>query len=481
MALSRADLKILKTKYFPTNGRQLVKASDARKFFDAIIESAVNTVDDGTTIANVNADWLATSGAAEILNKPSTFTPSSHTHVISAITGLQDALDLLASIIYVDGEVSGLQSQIDGISALLSSDNINLDTIQEIVDAIENVQTWIDTIIVNDLVTGGTTKALSAQMGVTIQAQLDDAFSQISTKAEQGDLVGLSSHVDDLEIQIGSKAESSDVVAFVDALQLQIDGINILLSSDNIDLDTVQEIVDAIETVQLSLSTILVNDLITGGTTKALTAQQGVVLKGLIDALTTVVNGKQETLVSGTNIKTVNGVTILGSGDLEILIPKSIHIDAYRFVGIALTSPPTAAASLVVISSVTGAIGMLLRGGNNQDDGFSFSFMVPENYVSNGRFSINITTGVSASNVKIFLGMARNNSGDNYGTLSETDLNVVTSGVGTANLIKVVEIIPTFGIAPGDDYTIKVWRNPDDAQDTANISLYIQSIDFLYD
>ncbi len=68
-------------------------------------------------------------------------------------------------------------------------------------------------------------------------------------------------------------------------LQTQVNAINTLLTSDNVNLDTVQEIVDAIETVQTSLETILVNDLTTGGTTKALTAEMGKTLKGLIDEL----------------------------------------------------------------------------------------------------------------------------------------------------------------------------------------------------
>jgi len=68
-------------------------------------------------------------------------------------------------------------------------------------------------------------------------------------------------------------------------LQTQVNAINTLLTSDNVNLDTVQELVDAIETVQLSLSSILVNDLTTGGTTKALTAEMGKNLKGLIDGL----------------------------------------------------------------------------------------------------------------------------------------------------------------------------------------------------
>jgi len=41
---------------------------------------------EGTHYANVQADWNATSGDAFIQNKPSTFTPSSHTHAASDIT-----------------------------------------------------------------------------------------------------------------------------------------------------------------------------------------------------------------------------------------------------------------------------------------------------------------------------------------------------------------------------------------------------------
>jgi hypothetical protein len=81
-------------------------------------------------------------------------------------------------------------------------------------------------------------------------------------------------------------------------LQTQITGINLLLTSDNINLDSVQEIVDAIETVQTSLSTILVNDLTTGGNTKALTAEMGKSLKGLIDALSTTVGNITSNVVT---------------------------------------------------------------------------------------------------------------------------------------------------------------------------------------
>ncbi len=66
---------------------------------------------------------------------------------------------------YAEGLILPIQNQIDGINTLLASDNINLDTIQEIVDAIENVESYLATILVNDLTTGGVTKALTAEMG----------------------------------------------------------------------------------------------------------------------------------------------------------------------------------------------------------------------------------------------------------------------------------------------------------------------------
>ena len=85
----------------------------------------------------------------------------------------------------------------------------------------------------------------------------------------------------------------------VKTLKIQIDNINILLASDNVNLDNVQELVDAIENVQTSLSTILVNDLTTGGTTKALTAEMGKILKGLIDDLTAVAANKEPAITGG--------------------------------------------------------------------------------------------------------------------------------------------------------------------------------------
>lgn len=102
-----------------------------------------NDLTDKPTIpsAQVNSDWNATSGSAQILNKPtlfsgnyadltdkpSTFAPSAHTHAISEVTGLQTELNGKSasththdSIIQTNGNTAlqfwkGTQAQYDAI------------------------------------------------------------------------------------------------------------------------------------------------------------------------------------------------------------------------------------------------------------------------------------------------------------------------------------------------------------------------------
>jgi hypothetical protein len=65
-------------------------------------------------------------------------------------------------------------------------------------------------------------------------------------------------------------------------------------------------------------STTVVNNLTSTSVSDALSAAQGKALKDTADALATTVAGKQNSLVSGTSIKTINGTSLLGSGDIVI-------------------------------------------------------------------------------------------------------------------------------------------------------------------
>lgn len=194
-----------------------------------------------------------------------------------------------------------LQNQIDNINRLLKCDNVDLDTVQKIVDAVTQIQTSIDTILVNDLTLGGVTKALTAEMGKILDLNKEDKSQKglANGYAPLDSLTKLASQylyiVNDL---ITGGATSILSAEQGKLLQNQINGINTLLSSDNIDLDTIQEIVDAIENVESYLSTILVNDLKTGGVAKALTAEMGKQLDQIKLTATLATDAETQTTVS---------------------------------------------------------------------------------------------------------------------------------------------------------------------------------------
>ncbi|AOW09530.1 hypothetical protein [Flavobacterium gilvum] len=124
----------------------------------------------------------------------------------------------------------------------------------------------------------------------------------------------------------------------ITTLQGQITAINTLLTSDNINLDTVQEIVDAIETVQTSLSTILVNDLTTGGTTKALTAEMGKTLKGLVDSLSAKIP-KDYSKVVYVNANTPTTATIFDTNNPPVTNDNSLKSDVNNlYIGLDTSS-----------------------------------------------------------------------------------------------------------------------------------------------
>jgi hypothetical protein len=151
--------------------------------------------------------------------------------------------------------------------------------------------------IVDNLVTGGSDAILSAEQGKLLQNQVDAINTSLSTLL-----------VNDLTTGGTTKALTAEQGK---QLKIQINAINTLLSSNDINLDTVQELVDAIKTVQTSLSTILVNDLTTGGTTKALTAEMGKSLKALYDSLSTnkVDKVAGERLINAAEITKLSGLT----------------------------------------------------------------------------------------------------------------------------------------------------------------------------
>jgi hypothetical protein len=158
---------------------------------------------------------------------------------------------------------------------------------------------------------------------------------------------------------------------------------------------------------------------------------------------------------------------------------KEVQISTSDMNGLVLSTPATAAAATGFLSG-SGVRFFTFRGGAAQDDGLAFSMQIPSDYFSGGRFDFNITTDTTATNVKLFMAISKTNVGSDFSTIGETDLNFVTAGV-TAFIRKEVSITPiTTTFLPYDVITVKLWRNPDDAQDTSTASLYLNNVQFVY-
>jgi hypothetical protein len=94
----------------------------------------------------------------DVLNKPSTFTPSSHTHAISDVTNLQTSLDGKQAVVsgvssteigYLDGVTSAIQTQIDGKAA-----TSHTHTVSQITDYVAGITNDDDQLILSTRIFG---------------------------------------------------------------------------------------------------------------------------------------------------------------------------------------------------------------------------------------------------------------------------------------------------------------------------------------
>jgi len=113
--------------------------------------------------------------------------------------------------------------------------------------------------VINDLITGGTTNALSAEQGKTLKGLVDGKLG--SAAVFEGDVTGTYSATTVAKIQSVSVSTTTPGTGQV----LKYNGTSWSPAADN------------------SSTTTVTNDLITGGTTNALSAEQGKTLKGLVD------------------------------------------------------------------------------------------------------------------------------------------------------------------------------------------------------
>jgi hypothetical protein len=130
--------------------------------------------------------------------------------------------------------------------------------------------------------------------GVTLTGDQD--LSEFETTAQLDARAALKINATDLVDSLTSAATDKPLTAAQgQVLKGFIDNINTLIGSDETTLDTLQEIVDFIEINRASLENLTIASI-----------------AGLQNAL----NAKQATLESGVNIKTINGVSAMGTGNI---------------------------------------------------------------------------------------------------------------------------------------------------------------------
>lgn len=126
-----------------TNDQSFVTASQAAS--NSPVQSVNGQVGNVTlTIppTQVNSDWNALNGPAQILNKPQSFTPSAHTHPISDIVGLQASLDSKATLEQASSSapVQSVNGQTGNISLSIPAPQIQSDWNQSNTTALDYIK-----------------------------------------------------------------------------------------------------------------------------------------------------------------------------------------------------------------------------------------------------------------------------------------------------------------------------------------------------
>lgn len=150
-------------------------------------------------------------------------------------------------------------------------------------------------------------------------------------------------------------------------------------------------------------------------------------VKGITSSIQTQINAKQNTLVSGTDIKTINGISLLGSGDLSV---KGVH---------ALVKPSTGNSVSVNVS--TNAISAQAQTTNR----LIVSPFIPAQTITCSSLYINVITLLSPSNAQILIYSNLNGKPDTK-IYQSADLDCSTIGQKTATTTQTFEAGTTYWI-----------------------------------
>ena len=289
---TKQDTLVSGTNIKTINGTSLLSSGNMELATKEELNAKQNTITDLETIRSG-----ASKGATALQSVPIEYATEQWVNSQGFLKEHQDISNLATKqelATKQDTLVSGENIKTVNGTSLLSSGNMELATKEEL-------NTKQDTISDLDSIRSG------AALGATALQSVPSEYATEQWVNSQG---FLKEHQD-----ISNLATKQELATKQDTL---VSGENIktvngtsLLSSGNMELATKEEL----NTKQDTISDL---DSIRSGAAKGATALQSVpdtyALKSEIPDITT----KQDTLVSGTNIKTINGTSLLGSGNIEI-------------------------------------------------------------------------------------------------------------------------------------------------------------------
>lgn len=162
--------------------------------------------------AQVNSDWNSTSGVSQILNKPSSFLPSAHTHPISDVVGLQTSLDSKTTVAQAKqaAPVQSVNGQIGDVSLAIPAAQIQSDWNQSNTTALDYIKNKPAIPTVNYPVV-----SVNSKTGAVVLTSSDVGAAPVSHTHAIADVTGLQTALD-------SKASSSVLSGYVTTSALQL-------------------------------------------------------------------------------------------------------------------------------------------------------------------------------------------------------------------------------------------------------------------